>query len=145
MRRESTNNDYLMTIFDIFFIMLKIVIKFCGAGRMRRESTNINSSLMVLVRCLEALRHNQQNRGGAPKLVPYRESKITYLFRDVLHGWGQVRLQGSCRCPPPPNPSGQRRLGHAPDAEHRWCVNVCANAWQAVLYTEGCCGTRRVR
>jgi hypothetical protein len=24
--------------------------------------------------------------------VPYRESKITHLFRDALHGWGQILL-----------------------------------------------------
>jgi len=62
----------------------------------------INSSLMTLGRCLEALRHNQQQRqtsraGGAPgapalRVVPYRESKVTHLFRDALHGYGRVVL-----------------------------------------------------
>jgi hypothetical protein len=54
----------------------------------------INSSLMTLGRCLEALRWNQQHRnGGAPlRVVPYRESKVTHLFRDALHGWGHVVL-----------------------------------------------------
>jgi hypothetical protein len=52
----------------------------------------INSSLMTLGRCLEALRWNQQHRGGALRVVPYRESKVTHLFRDALHGWGQVVL-----------------------------------------------------
>jgi hypothetical protein len=60
----------------------------------------INSSLMTLGRCLEALRWNQQQqraaRGGAPagplRVVPYRESKVTHLFRDALHGYGRVVL-----------------------------------------------------
>lgn len=36
----------------------------------------INSSLMTLGRCLEALRWNQQHKGAALKVVPYRESKV---------------------------------------------------------------------
>lgn len=48
---------------------------------------------MTLGRCLEALRWNQQHRGGGNlRVVPYRESKVTHLFRDALHGWGQVVL-----------------------------------------------------
>ena len=40
-----------------------------------KESVAINSSLMTLGRCLEALRWNQQHRQQEPRLVPYRESK----------------------------------------------------------------------
>lgn len=48
---------------------------------------------MTLGRCLEALRWNQQHKGGGNlRVVPYRESKVTHLFRDALHGWGQVVL-----------------------------------------------------
>lgn len=65
----------------------------------------INSSLMTLGRCLEALRWNQQQQhiaraassssAAAPaplRVVPYRESKVTHLFRDALHGYGHVVL-----------------------------------------------------
>ena len=68
----------------------------------------INSSLMTLGRCLEVLRWNQQQQqqqqqhkagpgtGLLPppqlRVVPYRESRVTHLFRDALHGWGQVVL-----------------------------------------------------
>ena len=60
---------------------------------------------MIFGRCLEALKHNQAANaaggGGAgikggtagaagPKIIPFRESKITHLFRDVLHGWGNL-------------------------------------------------------
>eukprot|EP00884_Botryococcus_braunii_P003070 jgi/Botrbrau1/12764/Bobra.0238s0003.1 len=61
-------------------------------GKRLKESVAINSSLMTLGRCLEALRFNQQYRPAEPRLVPYRESKVTHLFRDVLHGWGQILL-----------------------------------------------------
>ncbi len=57
-----------------------------------RESVAINTSLMTLGRCLEALRWNQTHPDAEPRLVPYRESKITHLFRDALHGWGQILL-----------------------------------------------------
>ncbi|KAF5827861.1 kinesin motor domain-containing protein, partial [Dunaliella salina] len=59
----------------------------------RRESLAINGSLMVLGRCLEALKHNQAAAPGAPqRVIPFRESKITHLFKDVLHGWGHLVL-----------------------------------------------------
>ena len=41
-----------------------------------KESAAINSSLMTLGRCLEALRYNQSALGAAPMVVPYRESKV---------------------------------------------------------------------
>ncbi|PRW57364.1 Kinesin KIF19 [Chlorella sorokiniana] len=64
-----------------------------NVGVRLKESVAINSSLMTLGRCLEALRWNQQHKGGGNlRVVPYRESKVTHLFRDALHGWGQVLL-----------------------------------------------------
>ncbi len=63
-----------------------------NALRSCRESVAINTSLMTLGRCLEALRWNQTHQDAEPRLVPYRESKITHLFRDALHGWGQILL-----------------------------------------------------
>jgi hypothetical protein len=62
----------------------------------RRESVAINASLMTLGRCLEVLRWNQQHgRRAPPRMLPYRDSKVTHLFRDALHGWGQVVLSAS--------------------------------------------------
>ena len=46
-----------------------------NVGARLKESVAINSSLMTLGRCLEALRWNQQHRTAEPRLVPYRESK----------------------------------------------------------------------
>uniref|UniRef100_A0A1D1ZPM9 Kinesin motor domain-containing protein n=1 Tax=Auxenochlorella protothecoides TaxID=3075 RepID=A0A1D1ZPM9_AUXPR len=63
-----------------------------NVGLRLKESVAINSSLMTLGRCLEALRWNQQHREGPLRVLPYRESKVTHLFRDALHGWGQVVL-----------------------------------------------------
>lgn len=46
-----------------------------NVGARLKEAVAINSSLMTLGRCLEALRWNQQHRTAEPRLVPYRESK----------------------------------------------------------------------
>lgn len=43
---------------------------------------NINNSLMILKICLETLRENQVL--GTRKLVPYRDSKLTYLFKNFF-------------------------------------------------------------
>lgn len=78
-------------------------VDLAGSERMRRtensgtrlkEAVAINSSLMTLGRCLESLRYNQQaSKKKMPlKVVPYRESKVTHLFRDALHGYGRLVL-----------------------------------------------------
>lgn len=68
-------------------------------GARLKEAIKINASLMTLGRCLEALRWNQAQaqgllgpKGADLRVVPYRESKICHLFRDVLHGYGAVLL-----------------------------------------------------
>lgn len=61
-----------------------------NTGQRLREAGNINKSLMTLRTCLEVLRENQVN-GGLGK-VPYRESKITHLFKNFFEGEGQVRM-----------------------------------------------------
>ena len=54
----------------------------------QREASNINCSLMNLMRCLDTIRHNQKQRhlNKGQKLVPFRQSKLTMLFRDCLVG-----------------------------------------------------------
>lgn len=51
---------------------------------------NINNSLMTLRSCLEILRENQSQ--GTNKMVPYRDSKLTHLFKNYFDGEGQVRM-----------------------------------------------------
>jgi len=54
----------------------------------QREASNINCSLMNLMRCLDTLRLNQKNKklNKREKMVPFRESKLTLLFRDCFVG-----------------------------------------------------------
>ncbi|CAB3237577.1 unnamed protein product [Arctia plantaginis] len=61
-----------------------------NTGQRLREAGNINKSLMTLRTCLEALRENQVS--GTNNMVPYRESKITHLFKNFFEGEGQVRM-----------------------------------------------------
>lgn len=51
---------------------------------------NINNSLMTLRSCMEILRENQIQ--GTSKMVPYRDSKLTHLFKNYFDGEGQVRM-----------------------------------------------------
>lgn len=49
---------------------------------------NINNSLMTLKTCLEILHENQKL--GTKKLIPYRDSKLTYLFKNFFEGESHI-------------------------------------------------------
>ncbi|XP_023119729.1 kinesin-like protein KIF23 isoform X5 [Amphiprion ocellaris] len=59
-------------------------------GSRLREAGNINQSLMTLRTCIEVLRENQMC--GTNKMVPYRDSKVTHLFKNYFDGEGKVRM-----------------------------------------------------
>ncbi|NWX22556.1 KIF23 protein, partial [Aegotheles bennettii] len=59
-------------------------------GSRLREAGNINQSLMTLRTCIEVLRENQMY--GMNKMVPYRDSKLTHLFKNYFDGEGKVRM-----------------------------------------------------
>lgn len=61
-----------------------------NTGNRLREAGNINNSLMTLRSCIEKLRENQ--KAGKSGSVPYRNSKITHLFRNFFEGQGAVRM-----------------------------------------------------
>ena len=62
----------------------------CTGDRLR-EANNINANLMVLRTCMETLRDNQVG-GGATRIVPYRDSKLTHLFKNYFDGQGRVAM-----------------------------------------------------
>ena len=45
---------------------------------------------MALRSCLEALRENQTS--SINKMVPYRDSKLTHLFKNYFDGDGKVKM-----------------------------------------------------
>ncbi|XP_034950215.1 kinesin-like protein KIF23 [Chelonus insularis] len=61
-----------------------------NTGQRLREAGNINNSLMTLRSCLEILRENQTQ--GTNKIVPYRDSKLTHLFKNYFDGEGKVEM-----------------------------------------------------
>lgn len=62
-------------------------------GQRLREAGNINNSLLTLRMCFEILRENQMNAGnGAQKMVPFRDSRLTHLFKNFFDGDGKVRM-----------------------------------------------------
>ncbi len=66
-----------------------------NVGDRMKETGHINTSLMVLRQCIEQLRENQRGMrppGVPDNLVPYRDSKLTYLFKNYFAGEGKVRM-----------------------------------------------------
>lgn len=59
-------------------------------GDRLREAGNINNSLMGLRQCIDIMRENQKN--GSNKVIPYRENKLTHLFKNYFEGEGKVRM-----------------------------------------------------
>lgn len=97
--RSSRSHTILMIDFIAFYKNRNIqhtLYKFCDlAGSERAKKTNaagdrlteakqINKSLMTLGRCLQIIHNNQ--KGAAKKVVPVRDSKLTFLLQSGLLG-----------------------------------------------------------
>lgn len=70
-----------------------------NAGQALKEAGKINNSLMNLRRCMEKLRENQKTRKAIGSVassvnanVPYRDDKLTHLFRNYFEGTGSVKM-----------------------------------------------------
>ncbi|KAJ4922158.1 hypothetical protein JOQ06_021739, partial [Pogonophryne albipinna] len=57
-------------------------------GERLKEAGNINMSLLILGKCLNALRHNQQAK--LLQHVPFRESKLTHYLQSFFCGRGKA-------------------------------------------------------
>lgn len=57
-----------------------------NTGERLREAAKINNSLMVLNRCVTALRSNQKKDGRL--VIPFRESPLTKFFKSYFGGTG---------------------------------------------------------
>ena len=54
-------------------------------GDRLKEAGNINTSLLILGRCIDAMRFNQQNPINK-MIIPFRESKLTRILQTFLSG-----------------------------------------------------------
>merc|ERR1719186_211223 len=61
-----------------------------NTGQRLQEASKINQSLMTLRNCIEVLRDNQTSGGN--KAVPYRDSRVTHLFRNYFEGEENVNV-----------------------------------------------------
>lgn len=61
-----------------------------NTGERQREAGNINNSLMALRNCIDILRENQMS--GTNKVVPYRDYKLTHLFKSYFEGEGKIKM-----------------------------------------------------
>ncbi|MEQ2307013.1 hypothetical protein AMECASPLE_013954, partial [Ameca splendens] len=57
-------------------------------GERLKEAGNINTSLLILGKCIKALRHNQQTK--LLQHVPFRESKLTHYLQGFFCGRGRA-------------------------------------------------------
>ena len=55
-------------------------------GERLKEAGNINTSLLVLGRCIDTMRSNQQNLPSNKMMIPYRESKLTRILQTFFSG-----------------------------------------------------------
>ncbi|GAA6219427.1 kinesin-like protein KIF20A isoform X2 [Lates japonicus] len=60
-------------------------------GERLKEAGNINNSLLILGKCITALRNNQTDRMKS-SYIPFRESKLTKLFQAVFCGKGRASM-----------------------------------------------------
>uniref|UniRef100_A0A8C9RUS8 Kinesin-like protein n=1 Tax=Scleropages formosus TaxID=113540 RepID=A0A8C9RUS8_SCLFO len=60
-------------------------------GERLKEAGNINNSLLILGKCIAALRHNQSDR-MKNNYIPFRESKLTRLFQSIFCGKGVASM-----------------------------------------------------
>uniref|UniRef100_H2LL22 Kinesin-like protein n=1 Tax=Oryzias latipes TaxID=8090 RepID=H2LL22_ORYLA len=60
-------------------------------GERLKEAGNINNSLLILGKCISALRNNQTDKAKA-SYIPFRESKLTKLFQTFFCGKGKASM-----------------------------------------------------
>ncbi|XP_068147686.1 kinesin-like protein KIF23 [Drosophila tropicalis] len=91
---DTQSNEQLITVSQLSLVDLAGSERFSKTkttGVRLREAGNINNSLMTLRTCLEYLRENQQ-LGNNAKKIPYRDSKLTHMFKSYFDGEGQVSM-----------------------------------------------------
>ena len=67
--------------------------KTLNVGERLKEAQNINTSLLVLGRCLKTIYESQSSTKQKNESVgPFRESKLTRLFQRALSGKEQIAL-----------------------------------------------------
>ncbi|XP_053548893.1 kinesin-like protein KIF20B [Bombina bombina] len=99
-RSHSIFNIRLLRIDDISRVVKVSELALCdlagserctktqNEGERLKESGNINTSLLILGKCINALKNSQQSK--IPRHVPFRESKLTHYLQSFFSGKGKV-------------------------------------------------------
>lgn len=61
-------------------------------GERLKEAANINNSLLILGKCITALRNSQIDGIRSSCCIPFRESKLTKLFQSFFCGKGKTSM-----------------------------------------------------
>uniref|UniRef100_A0AC35UDV2 Kinesin motor domain-containing protein n=1 Tax=Rhabditophanes sp. KR3021 TaxID=114890 RepID=A0AC35UDV2_9BILA len=81
-----------------------VLVDLAGSERAKRtenrgqtlvDAGGINKSLFSLRQCFQKMRENQK-KAGPPQLIPYRDSKLTLLFKQFFEGRGKIRMIICC-------------------------------------------------
>ncbi|GMT24214.1 hypothetical protein PFISCL1PPCAC_15511, partial [Pristionchus fissidentatus] len=86
-----------------------------NTGERLNEAAKINQSLMTLRQCFDKLRKNQ--RSALQESVPYRDTKLTYLFKNFFEGSGKVRMIICANPRPDDYEENQNVLGFAEESQ----------------------------
>jgi len=96
VRVADPNSPHLARVSMLSFCDLagsERISKTHNVGDRQKEAGNINTSLLVLGRCIKAIRHNQlMKEKKGQQVVPFRESKLTRLFKSFFTGLGKSSL-----------------------------------------------------
>ena len=78
---------------EVNFLEKYSIVDLAGSERNKRTNTQfddlkdasyINKSLCILGRCLNDIQWNQRHSGQNQRIVPFRESKLTRIFQDLM-------------------------------------------------------------
>merc|ERR1712142_829188 len=61
-------------------------------GERLKESSNINTTLLTLGRCIQTMKYNQTHPANKHQMVPFRESRLTRLFQTFFQGKGRAMM-----------------------------------------------------
>ncbi|XP_075468957.1 kinesin-like protein KIF20B isoform X2 [Ascaphus truei] len=91
LRIKDANNPQVIKVSELSLCDLagsERCTKTQNDGERLKESGNINTSLLILGKCINALKNSQQSK--LQQHVPFRESKLTHYLQSFFSGKGKV-------------------------------------------------------
>ncbi|XP_060097286.1 kinesin-like protein KIF20B [Heteronotia binoei] len=91
MLKIDSNISHVMRVSELFLCDLagsERCTRTHNEGERLKESGNINASLLILGKCISALKTSQQSK--MQQHIPFRESKLTHFFQGFFSGKGKV-------------------------------------------------------